>query len=361
MTKPLPPAPRGGLLANLPPLAQWGGLLAISLVLATLFSLAHLPAALMLGPMIAGILMAANGCHIRPHRGPVVAAQTIVGCLVARAINGDIFVTFAKDWPLFVFAVVGVVAASALLGWLLARWQVLPGTTAVWGTAPGGASAMMLLSEAFGADARLVAFMQYLRVVFVAALATIVARIWVGAPAQAVETIWFPAIDWPHFLGTILVAIAGGLIAVRFRIPAGAMMMPMLIGGALEIAGVVKIILPPWLLALTYAFLGWSVGLGFTREILRTVRRALPQMVASILAIIGIAAALAVTLVYAAGIDPLTAYLATSPGGMDTIAIIAASSNVDLSFVMALQTARMLVVLIMGPPLARLISQRMRS
>ena len=31
------------------------------------------------------------------------------------------------------------------------------------------------------------------------------------------------------------------------------------------------------------------------------------------------------------GIDPLTAYLATSPGGMDSIPIIAASSNVDLS------------------------------
>ena len=46
------------------------------------------------------------------------------------------------------------------------------------------------------------------------------------------------------------------------------------------------------------------------------------------------------------GIDPLTAYLATSPGGMDSVAIIAAASDrVDISFVMALQTARFLIVL----------------
>ena len=45
-----------------------------------------------------------------------------------------------------------------------------------------------------------------------------------------------------------------------------------------------------------------------------------------------------------AGVDPLTAYLATSPGGSDSIAIIAASTNVDVSFVMAMQTVRMLAV-----------------
>ena len=41
---------------------------------------------------------------------------------------------------------------------------MLPGTTAVWGSSPGAATAMVLMAEAFGADARLVAFMQYLRV-----------------------------------------------------------------------------------------------------------------------------------------------------------------------------------------------------
>ena len=62
------------------------------------------------------------------------------------------------------------------------------------------------------------------------------------------------------------------------------------------------------------------------------------------------------------GVDPLTAYLATSPGGMDSVAIIAAASdNVDLSFVMALQTARFLFVLVLGPPIARLIARLVKE
>ena len=45
-------------------------------------------------------------------------------------------------------------------------------------------------------------------------------------------------------------------------------------------------------------------------------------------------------------------------GRLDTVAIIAASSSVDVSFVMALQTIRFVIVLFAGPPLAKLIAQR---
>jgi uncharacterized membrane protein AbrB (regulator of aidB expression) len=52
-------------------------------------------------------------------------------------------------------------------------------------------------------------------------------------------------------------------------------------------------------------------------------------------------------------IDPPTAYLATSPGGVDAAAIIAASTEVDTPFVMAMQTVRMIVLLLVGPYIAR--------
>jgi uncharacterized protein len=100
------------------------------------------------------------------------------------------------------------------------------------------------------------------------------------------------------------------------------------------------------------------VGLGFTRAILAHARRALPQVLLATFILIAVCGALAFILVRAAGVDPLSAYLATSPGGMDTVAIIAASSTVDVSFVMALQTVRFAIVLFAGPPLARFIAQR---
>lgn len=60
----------------------------------------------------------------------------------------------------------------------------------------------------------------------------------------------------------------------------------------------------------------------------------------------GSAAALLVPLLAAVfGLDPSTAMLAASPGSADSVAIMAASSNVDLSFAVAMRTARFVLIL----------------
>jgi len=357
---PEPADPRApGLLEGLSPVQQWGLLLAGSALLAALLEIVGLPAALLLGPMIAGIVLAANGGHIRLPRLPAQAAQAVVGCMVARAITGDIVLAFLKDWPLFLGVVLAIVAAGSLLGWAIGRYEILPGNVAVWGMSPGAASAMMVLAGAFGADARLVAFMQYVRVVCVAGLASLVAWVWVGpAVAAAQQIAWFPAVAWLDFAATLAVVATGVAVGTWLRMPAGALLVPMVGGALFQATGVAHLTLPPWLLVIAYAFLGWSVGLGFTRAILAHARRALPQVLLATFAMIAVSGGLAVVLVRAADIDPLTAYLATSPGGMDTVAIIAASSAADVSFVMALQVVRLVIVIFAGPPLARFIAQR---
>jgi membrane AbrB-like protein len=72
--------------------------------------------------------------------------------------------------------------------------------------------------------------------------------------------------------------------------------------------------------------------------------------------LIALCAVLAGVLVVTAGVDPLTAYLATSPGGADAVAIIAASSNVDVPFVMAMQTARLGAIILLAPAINRYIA-----
>ena len=66
--------------------------------------------------------------------------------------------------------------------------------------------------------------------------------------------------------------------------------------------------------------------------------RRYPRILISILILMAVCVGLAALLVALAGIDPLTAYLATSPGVADPAAIIAMSSNVDVAFVVAMQT-----------------------
>ena len=111
---------------------------------------------------------------------------------------------------------------------------------------------------------------------------------------------------------------------------------------------------------MAYALVGWSIGLRLTRAILRHAVRALPAVLGSIFALMGVGLVIAVGLTQWAGYDPLTAYLASSPGGADSVAIIAATSAVDVGFVMSMQLARFLTVLVLGPQVSKLIAAQSR-
>ncbi|MFO6063369.1 AbrB family transcriptional regulator, partial [Pseudomonas aeruginosa] len=70
----------------------------------------------------------------------------------------------------------------------------------------------------------------------------------------------------------------------------------------------------------------------------------LPRMIASITGLILMCALMALALTHILQMDFMTAYLATSPGGLDTVAIIAAGTRADMSFHMARQTRRVFAV-----------------
>jgi membrane AbrB-like protein len=127
---------------------------------------------------------------------------------------------------------------------------------------------------------------------------------------------------------------------------------------AMQNLGIMKVELPPWLLAPAYCIVGWSVGARFNRPILIHAARALPTLAAAILCLIAVCGGLAAALAYFAHVDALTAYLAMSPGGADTVAIIAASTKVDMPFIMAMQMARLLLILFAGPAIARIVAAR---
>lgn len=343
---------------KLPAALQWLAVGALSVVTTVPLELGGFPAALLIGPMLAGIAVALGGGTIRLPRIFFFVVQVVLALMIATTVSEDFLGTFQRNWPLMLFVVASVISVSTLCGWLITRTGILPGTTAIWGSSAGAASTMMMMAEAYGADARLVAFMQYLRVVFVASLATLVAHFGghdgVAIPPHA----WFEPVPLPPLVSMLAIGIVCGLAGQKLRIPAGAFLVPFALAAVLNASGTVKIELPQWLLVIAFTLLGWNIGLGFTRAILLHARRALLPTVLSIVALISFSGLLAGLLVLVLGIDPLTAYLSTSPGGLDSIAVIAASSNVDVAFVMALQTARLILVILFGPWLARFVADR---
>ena len=343
---------------------RWAGLLILSVLLAAVFENVGLPAGRLLGPMVAAIALAVLGQEAHVPRHAFVAAQGVIGLLIARGIPTSLLSTLSEHGFVLVTGVVAVSVLASALGWMMSRWNVFPGDTAVWGSAPGAASAMMIMAEAHGADVRLVAFMQYLRVVCVSLTASLVAHWWIqaGAPAGAakpvVHSLLTPPAHWGGLAATLAVALGGAFAGVRLRLPAGGLLLPMIGGVLLQDFAHVPIELPPLLLAVAYAFVGWTIGARFNRQVLATSVRSLPKLLVATFLLIALCGGLGALMVRWAHVDPLTAYLATSPGGADSIAIIAASSPVDVPFVLTMQVLRMLFVMATGPAIARMLSRR---
>lgn len=332
----------------------WILLAALSFLSAWGMERLSVPAPFLLGPMLVAILFGVAGAGLGLPRQAFWCSQAVIGCQVAHAVTGAVLLSILADWPAMLGVVAATLLAAALVGWGLARFGSLTGPTAAWGSAPGGAAAMVAMSGEFGADARMVAFMQYLRLVLVVATASLVAGL-IGVGTPQLPSSSMEAGSPAAIAGTLAVAAVGVLIARRFKVPAGGMLVPMVLGAALKSAGILDMALPGPVPAVAYALLGCHIGLQFDRAAIRHALRVLPQMVLGTGLLMGLCGLSAFLLMTLAGIDPLTAYLATSPGGLDSITVIAVGSGADLSFVLALQTLRLFAVVLAGPFLARLI------
>ena len=101
-----------------------------------------------------------------------------------------------------------------------------------------------------------------------------------------------------------------------------------------------------------YVLIGVQVGLRFTRASLASIAQMLPLVLVIIVSMVALTAAMGATLAWLTPVDGLTAYLATTPGGLFAVLATAADSGSDVTYVMAVQLFRLLVILMFTPLLA---------
>ena len=321
-----------------------------------------LPAPWLVGPMIVAVAFALARPAGRPDvpRWARRVALGVVGGVLAGVFRPSVLPLISEEWPAVSLAVGGTLLLSLGAASLLARFARLDRRTAVLGTLPGAASGMLAMSDPLGADPRLVALMQYARVVLVVVSAAIIARFadtpggtaGSGATPGAEEVLVHGA--WPVYGLTALVAVVGVWGGTRLRLPAGALLGPLVLGVALAELGVLHPAWPPGVPTLAYALIGTYAGLLFDRASVRRVGRLLPLMLASTLLLMAACAGLGWALAALTGADPLTSYLATTPGGIDSVAVVAVGSGADASLVLAVQMLRLFAVVLAGALLGRL-------
>ncbi len=229
--------------------------------------------------------------------------------------------------------------------------------TATLGLVAGGASGIVAMSDELGGDGRLVAFMQYLRVLVVVLTAPLVVDLLLlpGAGADAAPGDGGAGAGLGADLAfTAGCAIAGALAARLVRLTAGSLLGPLLVSAALEISGLAGGAgVPGAAQAVAFAVLGLEVGLRFTTATIRQAGRLLPPVLGVIVAMIAACAAMAWALVPLAGVDYADAYLATTPGGLYVVLAAAVDTGANTTFVLAVQALRLLVMVVAAPLLVR--------
>jgi membrane AbrB-like protein len=322
-------------------------------------SAAGIPAPSLFAGLLVGLVwVLVTHNYLGPPRPAVVAAQAVIGAALGAYFEPETLAGAAEQWPAVTLGVLGTLVVSLLAGLLVSGLTGLDRPTALLGLVAGGAAGIVTMSDELGADGRLVAFMQYTRVLVVVVTAPLVVALALsdGASAAAAGT----AAGGPGLAAGVAftaVACAAGLLAARYsRVPAGTLLGAMLVASALTVSGAAGGAQVPGLVQdLAFALIGLQAGLRFTPARLRHAGRLMPAVLAAVAMLVGSCAGLAVAVAALADVPFLDAYLATTPGGIYAVLATAVGSSADTTFVLALQTLRLLVMIIAAPPLVRLL------
>ena len=253
--------------------------------------------------------------------------------------------------------VLATLVVSILGGSLMGLRRDVTPLTGALALIAGGASGMLAIARELGGDERVVAVVQYLRVGIVTASMPLVVTL-IFRPDRSHPTEMLAGNDSaPWYLSVLAVAaiaLVGTVLARLARVPGAGVLGPMAITIALELTGLsFGLAVPMVLVQVAYALIGWQAGLAFTRESLRSIGRALPLALGLIVALSVATAGLGLVLSHVTGVTPLEGYLATSPGGVYAVLATAVETGSNVTFIVAAQVIRILVMLFIAPLMAR--------
>src|SRR5689334_15452842 len=137
--------------------------------------------------LFAALLVGLAAALIRPStsgvlpRGTFVSAQAVLGVTLGAYLDPDALEAVGGEWLPVALVSAGTLVVSMGVGLVLERRTELDRPTATLGMIAGGASGIVGMADEIGGDDRLVAFMQYLRVLVTVLLTPLLAAAWGGA------------------------------------------------------------------------------------------------------------------------------------------------------------------------------------
>lgn len=319
---------------------------------------AGLPAPHLFAALIVGLVLSlARITRLQMPTWLYVAAQAVTGVVLGTYLSFSALAPIGANW----FAVVAItgltLALSLALGVRLANRTGLDRPTATLGMIAGGSAGVVATSDDLGADARVVAFTQYLRLVLVVLTAPLLVR-YVLHPSGEFGALGPKELEVQSSIGAyafcVLVAAIGSVVALRARVPAGALIGPLVLAAVLTGTSIVHRVTPPeFPREAAFTLIGLHVGMRFTPDVLRRVRSLAPRIFGYVVVLLVTTGLLAWGLSAVTNINVTDAYLATTPGGISAVLVTAFAVGAHTSFVFAVQTFRLFVMVLLAPALVR--------
>lgn len=337
--------------------------LAAAALLAEVLDLAHLPSPALFGGVLVGLVRAlAIRSRATVPAVATMAAQAVIGVTMGALIDLGTLTEVAGHWLPVLLVTVGTLALSLLAGLALRLQPGISPVTGAFSMIAGGASGIVVMARELGADERLVAVLQYLRVLLIVVLMPLAATTVYGAASGSGSAAGGAGSGWAVGLLFTLGCAVVGLPAGRLlHIPVAAMLGPMLAAAVAGLAFGLHGTVPSVVQNAAFLVIGLQVGLNFTRASLATIGRALPLALAVIGGLILACAGLGALLSALTGASALDGYLATTPGGLYAVLATASGSGADTTFVLSVQVLRLFVMLLSAPLVARRLRRSVRG
>jgi membrane AbrB-like protein len=335
----------------------WGALLTCTVATGWLLGRLSVPSSYLFAALLAGLATAlARPDTMAVPAQAFTAAQAVTGVTLGAYLQSDALTAVAGSWLPVTLVSAGTLAVCLAAGAGLSRTTGVDRTTAALGMVAGGASGIVAMARDLGGDDRLVAFMQYARVLVVVLVTPVIAGLFfpgghgVGS-AGGDDPVLGDLGGWAF---TLACAPVGALLGRAVRLPAGTLLGPMAVAGALTLSGAVGgPAVPPVLREAAFIGIGLQVGLRFTMATVRQVGRLLVPVLLSIVALMGACFALAVLLDHTTDVSLEDAYLATTPGGLYAVLAVAFGAGANTTFILAVQGLRLLVMVLLAPVVVR--------
>jgi membrane AbrB-like protein len=317
--------------------------LAIGVPAGYLFDRLDTPIPWMIGPMLGVAMLSLLGARLHPVPYARQMGQVILGSAVSLYFTPTVVAALGANLPAIAAATASAFLIGVLGALVLSRVSGVEPKSTFFASIPGGAMAMAVLAERYGAEIAPVAVAHSLRVSIVVIVIPF-ALSYSGIPLEGAAYRPNVPLDFSILLPWLAVSFALGEVSERLGLQNGYLLAPIFFGAALTVSGIQLSAVPHWMTDFAQLMFGLVLGGRYERAFFARYRLFIPFALINSVVVLVASVLVAAALAWAFALPTATMIIATAPGGLAEMTITAQALHISVPLVVAFHLFRVVVV-----------------